>query len=118
MSKGSKSVKAFELKGVSLSPLNPCRAIVKNQPSRRAFYAEALIQGGQFKSCWKRAAIAWGKQMGLDKEASVEKYHELMPSTPYGARYVLNVIREANAKRGVKVKTIFDKEGIVTVSKV
>lgn len=113
-----KESKAFTLKGVTLSPLNPCRAIVKNQPSRRAFYAEALIAGGPFKSCWKRAAHAWGKQLGLDKEASVEKYSELMPSTPYGARYVLREIREQNLKRGIKVKTVFDKEGNVSVSKV
>jgi hypothetical protein len=113
--KNGKANGKFELKGITLSPLNPCRPVVKNEPSRRAFFAEGLIRGGNRLDCWKWAAIAWGKQLGLDKEASVSRFGELMPSTPYAVRYVLAEIRKQNKARGVLVKTIFTEDGEVTV---
>jgi hypothetical protein len=101
--------------GFTASPLNPCRAVVKNEPSRRFFLAEGLIRGGQFKKCWRYGAIQWGKQIGLDKDASISRFAELMPSTPYAIRYVLNEIQRQNEARGIKVKTIFAEDGEVTV---
>src|SRR5260221_8128280 len=103
--KNGKGNGKFELQNFTFSDLNPCRPVVKNEPSRRAFFAEGLIRGGHFKTdCWRWAAIKWGKQLGLDKEAAIERFSELMPSTPYAVRYVLREIRDQNKARGVKVK--------------
>ncbi len=110
-------VKKFDASSVTLNALNPCRPVVNNQPSRRAFFADALIEGGNFKTCWERAAVRWGKVQGLDADAAKERYSELMPSTPYAAKYVLDVVVAANAKRDVPFSYTLDEEsGTVSIS--